>query len=213
MAAGVAYVVDVLLALLMPETATSVVHLFVDRFPVLPVLLTLVGMVGLHTLQKANYGGTGRGGFWTVVVGLFAQAVGRIAHVSGSEALDWLVFPVGIFIMIVGLMLYGAATLQARVLPRWCGIGFIVFPPLTIVLEMLLGLVVGAAVVGGGLRALVAKKYGSRAALMRAVGQRTSEKYSTGEVRRIQLPGTSVNRSSPDSSPIHRHLLPCRSVS
>jgi len=30
----------------------------------------------------------------------------------------------------VGLVLYGVATLQARVLPRWCGVGFIVGLPL-----------------------------------------------------------------------------------
>jgi hypothetical protein len=29
----------------------------------------------------------------------------------------------------VGFVLYGAATLQARVLPRWCGVGFIVGLP------------------------------------------------------------------------------------
>ena len=32
--------------------------------------------------------------------------------------------------MLVGLVLYGAATLQARVLARWCGVGLIVVPPL-----------------------------------------------------------------------------------
>ena len=34
----------------------------------------------------------------------------------------------------VGLILYGAATLQAKVLPRWCGIAFIVVLPVTILL-------------------------------------------------------------------------------
>jgi hypothetical protein len=35
--------------------------------------------------------------------------------------LQWLVAPVGSLIVLVGLVLYGAATLQARVLARWCG--------------------------------------------------------------------------------------------
>lgn len=131
-AAGIAYVVDALLELLMPSAPSSVVHL-------LAVLLTLVAMVGLHTLQKANYGGIGRGGFYTVVVALLAQALGRIADLLGNEAFGWLVFPVGIFVMMVGLVLYGAATLQARVLPRWCGLGFIVVPPLVIVLAISFG--------------------------------------------------------------------------
>ena len=34
----------------------------------------------------------------------------------------------------VGLVLYGAATLQAKVLPRWCGIGFIIVAPLAYIL-------------------------------------------------------------------------------
>jgi hypothetical protein len=137
MLGGIAYVVNVLLGLLVSETTTSVVHLLADSFAVIPVLLTLVGMVGFHTLQKANYGGIGRSGFYTVVVGLLAQVIGTITHLlSGSEALEWVVFPVGIILMIVGLVLYGVATLQARVLPRWCGLGFIVVPPLVIVLEI-----------------------------------------------------------------------------
>ena len=138
MLGGIAYVVNVLLGFLVPETTISAVHLLADSFAVVPVLLTLVGMVGFHTLQKANYGGIGRGGFYTVVVGLLAQVLGTITHLSGSEALNWLVFPVGIILMIVGLVLYGVATLQARVLPRWCGLGFIVVPPLVMVLEIAL---------------------------------------------------------------------------
>jgi len=36
--------------------------------------------------------------------------------------------------VLVGFVLYGAATLQARVLPRWCGVGFIVGWPVTVAL-------------------------------------------------------------------------------
>jgi hypothetical protein len=138
MVGGLASLLNVLLGFLVPEASTSVVHLLADSFAVVPVLLILVGMVGFHTLQKANYGGMGRGAFYTVVIGLLAQVLGTISHLlSGSEALEWLVFPVGIVLMIVGLMLYGAATLQAKVLPRWCGLGFVVVPPLVLVLEVI----------------------------------------------------------------------------
>jgi len=37
---------------------------------------------------------------------------------------------VGSLTVLVGLVLYGAATLQARVLPPWCGLGLIVVPPI-----------------------------------------------------------------------------------
>jgi len=39
---------------------------------------------------------------------------------------------------LVGLVLYGAATLQARVLPRWCGILFILLMPGTILFGALI---------------------------------------------------------------------------
>ena len=63
-----------------------------------------------------------------------AQVLGIVVFLSGSEALNWLVFPVGFLAVPVGLILYGAATLQARVLPRWCGLGLIIIPPTSIVL-------------------------------------------------------------------------------
>ena len=45
---------------------------------------------------------------------------------------------------LVGFVLYGAATLQAGILPRWSGVAFIVALPLVVILD----LVVGSLVVG-----------------------------------------------------------------
>ena len=53
----------------------------------------------------------------------------------GSEALLWLVAPVGSLVVLVGLVLYGAATLQAMVLPPWCGLALIVVPPIAFYLN------------------------------------------------------------------------------
>ena len=100
------------------------------------LLLTVVGMVGLHTLQKEHYGRIGRGGFWTVVVASLGQVLGTVVLLAGSTALAWLVFPVGVLAVLVGFVLYGAATLQARVLPRWCGVGLIVGLPVAIALGL-----------------------------------------------------------------------------
>ena len=57
---------------------------------------------------------------------------------SGSTALEFLDF-LGLLGVIVGLVLYGAATLQARVLPRWCGVGFIVGLPVWLAVSVVLG--------------------------------------------------------------------------
>jgi hypothetical protein len=58
---------------------------------------------------------------------------------------------VGVLGTLVGLVLYGAATLQARVLPRWCGILFILLMPGTI----LFGAFISGEVLWGGLVWLV----------------------------------------------------------
>ena len=96
----------------------------------LAALLTLAGLVGLHALQGGNYGPIGRAGFYIAAVALLAQALAALVLLMGSEALLWLVAPVGSLVLMVGLVLYGAATLQARLLARWCGAGLIVVPPI-----------------------------------------------------------------------------------
>lgn len=128
MLAGVAFILDILFVFTMPEADwTNTVY-------IVAALLMVVGLLGLHALQKDNYGRIGRGGFWTVVAASLAQVLGLIVFLMGSEALIWLVFPVGFLAVPVGLILYGAATLQAKVLPRWCGLGLIIVPPVTVVL-------------------------------------------------------------------------------
>jgi hypothetical protein len=72
---------------------------------------------------------------------------------SGSMAFRFLDF-LGIVGVMVGLVLYGAATLQARVLPRWCGVGFIVCLPVWWVLSVILGNEYGGSL-GGMLFALL----------------------------------------------------------
>jgi hypothetical protein len=63
-----------------------------------------------------------------------AQALAALGLLMGSEALEvplqWLVAPVGSLTVLVGLVLYGAATLQARVLARWCSVRLMVVPPI-----------------------------------------------------------------------------------
>jgi hypothetical protein len=105
----------------------------------LAALLTLAGLAGLHALQRGNYGRIGTAGFYTATVGLLAQALAALLLLMGNEVLEnfaqWLVAPVGSLTVLVGLVLYGAATLQARVLPPWYGLGLIVVPPIAFYLN------------------------------------------------------------------------------
>jgi hypothetical protein len=102
---------------------------------IIAIVLSFLGVVGLHALQKENYGRIGRGGFYTILISNLVTIVGAVAVLFlGIEALIWLAFPVGPLGIIVGFVLYGAATLQARVLPRWYGVALIIFVPVSVAL-------------------------------------------------------------------------------
>ncbi len=132
MLSGVAFIVNGLLpplGLANPEDPSDVPLL--DGLFVVALLLVVVGIVGLHALQKEDYGRIGRAGFYTLVVATLVQVVGLVGFMLGSTVLEWLI-ALGSLAVFVGFVLYGAATLQARVLPRWCGVGFIVGLPVTL---------------------------------------------------------------------------------
>ena len=142
MLAGVAFVVSGLLpslGLANPEDPSDAPLL--DGLFVLALLLVVAALFGFHALQKGNYGRIGRAGFYTVVVATLVQVVGLVGFMLGSTALEWLI-PLGSLAVLVGFILYGAATLQARVLPRWCGVGFIVGLPVATVLGQVWGALV-----------------------------------------------------------------------
>lgn len=106
---------------------------------VVALLLMPLGMVGFHALQSPSYGRLGRTGFWMALAGPVTVALGAASYLWGSPfgtALVWLATPVGPLLLVAGFVLYGVATLQARVLPRWCGAAFIVALPVALVLSI-----------------------------------------------------------------------------
>ena len=96
------------------------------------IVLSVVGFIGLHALQRGSYGGIGRAGFYTILASSAAVVAGGAGRLFGSMALDWLAYPVGMLGVIVGFSLYGAATVQARVMPRWYGVALITFLPISV---------------------------------------------------------------------------------
>ena len=135
MLGGVAFVVDGLLVL------ASAKALWTDSAFTLAFLFLLVGMVEFHALQGGSYGRIGRAGFYTSVVGIVVRIVALGGLLLGSAALED-IHEIMSIVILVGFVLYGAATLQAGVLPRWCGVGFIVGLPSAIVLGRAWGAVV-----------------------------------------------------------------------
>jgi len=100
-------------------------------------LLLGLGVVGLHTLQEGRYyGSLGRAGFYTILIALAAQILGALGSLAGIQALGWLISPVGLLVLIVGFVLFGVASLQARVLPGWYSILLIIFVPVSAVLGL-----------------------------------------------------------------------------
>jgi hypothetical protein len=139
MLSGVAFIVIFLVGLVSTEPIPgSFSDILGSVLFIVALLLLLVGLVGFHTLQKGNYGRIGRAGFYTVIVSSSAQILAQIVVLSGSTALEFLDF-LGLLGVLVGFVLYGAATLQTRVLPRWCGVGFIGGLPLWLFLSVILG--------------------------------------------------------------------------
>ncbi len=136
MLAGVAFIV----LMLIPEGSPgSLLYVLNSLVFIVAVLLMLVGLAGFQALQKGNYGRIGRAGFYTVIVAASAQIIAQVGSMLGSTAFRFLDF-LGLLGVMVGLVLYGAASLQARVLPRWCGVGFIVGLPVWWVLSVILGI-------------------------------------------------------------------------
>lgn len=105
---------------------------------VIALLLVPIGMVGFHALQRHSYGRIGLAGFWLVVVASLVVAFGVADYFIWGDFLQeappvWLGW--GVLGLVVGFVLYGAATLQAKVLPRWCGVAFIAAVPVALALS------------------------------------------------------------------------------
>jgi hypothetical protein len=109
-----------------------------DLLAILAYVLLIVGLVGFHALQQRNYGRIGRAGLYTTIAAFLLWEILLLGGLlGGGEGLGWLV-AVGVLGTLVGEVLYGAATLQARVLPRWCGVLFILLMPVTILFGSIL---------------------------------------------------------------------------
>ena len=114
---------------------------------------TLGGIVGLHARQTPNYGRLGMAGFLAAFMGTAILLVGLVLSflvggLFGAAFLDP-VLGAGLWFVLVGFVLLGAATLRLEALPRWCGVALIVCLPLAITLGnygggVVLGLLWGA---------------------------------------------------------------------
>ena len=112
MLAGVAFIVLFLVGLVIPEPLPgSFSDILTSIVFIVALLLLLVGLTGFHALQKGSYGHIGRAGLYTVIVATLVQILAQVALISGNTALEFLDF-LGLLGVMVGFVLYGAATLK-----------------------------------------------------------------------------------------------------
>jgi hypothetical protein len=137
LASGVLWIAGGLLALAFPHSPPNVLGTRLDYLGTsvfsAAYLGVLGGLVGLHAKQIGSYGRLGTVGFLLAFFGAALLCVGQAtsAIFAGNSALGWLFddpgygFTVGINLFLVGLLMFGIATLRAGVLPRWCGFALI----------------------------------------------------------------------------------------
>src|SRR5215207_1248551 len=137
----------------LPDRDYPVLYILSGVSSVVAFLLVPVEMVGFHVLQRHSYGREAREalfGLWLVVVGSLVVLLGGVVFFTLGEAGDvlqatpplvWVALGllglvVGLVSMVVEFALYGVATLQAKVLPRWCGVAFIAALPVALALSV-----------------------------------------------------------------------------
>lgn len=118
---GVTFMIGDLLYLMSPE---SDIQPFVTNVAITFILL---GLVGLHVLQRENYGLVGRLGFYMFFAGGLTEMVGSLLVALEGSAFES-VMVVGFMTVILGSVFYGVAIWRAGILPRWVGVWFIVAP-------------------------------------------------------------------------------------
>ena len=97
-------------------------------FYVAALLFSNAGLLGFHALQRDAYGRLGRAALYTVL----GSSV--LLIVSAFLTVPVIANMIGLVGALVGFILYGVATLRARVLPVWCGVLFVAFLPVSIAL-------------------------------------------------------------------------------
>ena len=92
----------------------------------------LAALVGLHFLQRPDYGRLGAAGFVVAFVGtafVFLSTVSWLLLAGKDTPFNGFAFSLALVAWLVGFPLLGIATFRAGVLPRWSGVLLIAFFP------------------------------------------------------------------------------------
>jgi hypothetical protein len=96
----------------------------INRLMPLALLLVVVGFTGLHAAQRRSYGWLGTAGFATVLVGLMLITAGSVgefwlfsdqSYEGVGRNASWMLFLLGHLVLVIGTLLFGIATVRAKV--------------------------------------------------------------------------------------------------
>ena len=140
--AGAALIVEGLLTLVGPEQGPEAVgspFFYLSNVVfVIAFIGILGGLIGLHARQAPSYGKIGRAGLVASLIGIALMLLTTVISMAAAGrpiGIVGAIFGIAFLVTLVGFVLYGAATLQAKVLPRWGGVALIVTLPVSIVLS------------------------------------------------------------------------------
>lgn len=85
------------------------------------LMLTMIGLTGAYLLQMRRIGWTGHAGFALPWVGAALMGAGRLGQVLEIGNV-WILVILGAFALTIGVILFGIATLRAKVLPSGTGL-------------------------------------------------------------------------------------------
>lgn len=105
---------------------------------VMPVILPLLvaGLLGFHAAQKGGHGWLRRAGLIIALIGFTLLLVGNVAEFwvfntqpygeANGRANSWTLYLLGVFTLSIGSVLFGIATLRAKILPHRAAVLFTV---------------------------------------------------------------------------------------
>ncbi|MBB2914668.1 hypothetical protein FHS43_005980 [Streptosporangium becharense] len=93
-----------------------------DALILVPWTMYAVLLVGIHRLQRHRTGRVAVVGLVTIMVGMVVSVVGTLGAVLGNASMEAVAFPGGPGLFLLGLVVFGAVTVHAGVLPAWTGV-------------------------------------------------------------------------------------------
>ena len=101
-------------------------------FALIPVV---VGFIGLHVAQRRSFGRLGTAGFATALVGFMLITAGSVgefwvfsdqSYEGAGRNASWALFLLGHLVLVIGTLLFGIATVRAKVFPQEAAMMFAV---------------------------------------------------------------------------------------